>query len=75
MMYFSGRDCNYKPIIVLDAKKVRDSSINVNDLVNVLGFFFNFIVENMMIEGQVENWVIIIDLGKIGFGDIMGVSS
>lgn len=29
-----------------------------------LGYFFQFIIENCLIEGQVENWVSIIDLGN-----------
>lgn len=73
MMYFCGRDCNYKPVIVLDVKKIIDSSITTEDLVRLMGFFFNFVVETMMIEGQVENWVIIIDLNKVGVTGAMSV--
>ena len=73
MMYFCGRDCNYKPVLVLDIKKISDSDIKTEELINIMGFFYNFIVENMMIEGQVENWVIIIDLGKVGVTGVAGV--
>ena len=29
-----------------------------------LGYFFTFVIENCLIEGQIENWVSIIDLGN-----------
>lgn len=74
MMYFVGRDCNYKPILVMNVKKIHDSEISTDELVNITGFFFNFIVENMMIEGQVENWVIIIELQGMGVTGVMGVT-
>lgn len=30
-----------------------------------MGFYFNFIIENLFIQGQVENWITIIDLDKV----------
>lgn len=73
MLYFCGRDCHYRPILVIDVKKMVDSNISDEDGLDMLGFFFNYVIENMMIEGQVEMWIVIIDLGKTGMLSAGGV--
>ncbi len=63
-LYVYGRDCHFRPIIVcqpaicikylklFDEKEIIDASI----------FLFQFIVNNMLIPGQIENWIMIINM-------------
>lgn len=43
------------------------------DLENILDsvtYLLNFVIEYLMLPGQVENWVFIIDLNKTGLSDL-----
>ena len=42
----------------------------MNLLLDSMTFFFEFLLKEFMLEGQVENWIVIIDLNEIG---IMGL--
>jgi hypothetical protein len=44
MLYFCGRDCHYRPILVIDVKKMVDSNISDEDGLDMLGFFFNYVI-------------------------------
>ena len=43
-----------------------------DDLLLTQGYFFDFIIKNILVEGQIENWVSIIDLGNIGLFSVTG---
>ena len=68
-IYTMGRDKRFRPIIVIDFRKYyslilkayesRDSSIN---LVNIFVYYFNFIIEKMMLPGQIEQFNIIMQI-------------
>jgi len=40
------------------------------ELVEVLTFYYNWIIENMMIPGRIENWLIICDLKNLNIMSI-----
>ena len=62
-LYVYGRDCHFRPIIVcqpviclrylnlFDEKEIIDAGV----------FLFQFIVNNMLIPGQIENWIMILN--------------
>ena len=62
-LYIYGRDCHFRPIIIcqpsicqkyiklFDDKEIIDASV----------FLFQFLVNNMLIPGQIENWVMILN--------------
>ena len=64
-LYVYGRDCHFRPIIVcqpsvclkylkiFEEKEIIDAGI----------FLFQFIVNKMLIPGQVENWIMILNFG------------
>lgn len=66
-VYVCGRDCKYRPIIILNAdyyfnlKKV----YSLKEIQLAIVYFLEFIVENLLIPGQVENWNIICDMGTL----------
>lgn len=72
MFYITGRDCNYRPIIVVNVPIIMDLDLEEKVFLEAAGYFFQFVVENCMIEGQVENWVTIVDLGQIGMFSLAG---
>ena len=48
-----GRDFKYRPIIVVDVEKVKEADLNEKTFENLMGYFFQYIVDNCMVEGQV----------------------
>lgn len=64
--YFSGRDNQYRPILVVDIGKFNPDS--ENDLIaKTLVIIMEFMIGELMIEGQVENYVLIMNLEKATF--------
>lgn len=64
MFYPCGRDKNFRPILVFNAKK-----IDLKDFENSLKatiFVHEQIINNMFLPGQVESWNIIYDLAGMG---------
>ena len=62
-IYFYGRDHAFRPILIfsvaqLDVKKVVQPEFFIKFFTNM----FEYVIQEMLIPGQVENWVIIIDL-------------
>lgn len=64
MFYPCGRDKNFRPILVFNAKK-----IDLKDFENSLKatiFVHEQIINKMFLPGQVESWNIIYDLAGMG---------
>lgn len=65
--YIHGRDHRYRPIIVITPKKLIQYE---NSLLMATSFFIlEYIKDNMLLPGQVENWVLIIDLQGFDLND------
>lgn len=66
-LYVHGRDHRYRPIVVMNADiylKYK-KAYTYEDWLNAVIYLMEYIVNNMLIPGQVENWVIICDFGKV----------
>jgi hypothetical protein len=37
-----------------------------------MGYFFQYVAQNCLLEGQIENWVTIVDLNKLGILSLSG---
>ena len=72
LVYFSGRDYLFRPLVVVNAKKIIEMKLKDAELLEVLGFFYQYLIENCLIEGQVENWITLIDLGYCGVFSVGG---
>ena len=48
-MYVSGRDYCFRPIIVVNVGRVLQLKIKETELKEVLGYFFQFMIENFLI--------------------------
>ena len=69
LMYMSGRDNFYRPIIIINASKVsyliQKLNIDMEDIQKAVAFFINYIINFQMIPGQIENWLIISDINRV----------
>jgi hypothetical protein len=66
VFYIHGRDSRYRPLIVLNIAKVNLKQHSVDDYINLLCFILTYIMDVMLVPGQVENWVVISDLAHKG---------
>jgi hypothetical protein len=70
LMYMCGRDKNFRPIIIVKASKisylVEKLKIKMEDIQKATAYFLNYIIIYQMIPGQLENWLIISDVSKVG---------
>lgn len=63
-LYVHGRDCNYRPILVVNAgvyMRIR-GNYRFEEWENFIIFFMNYLINNLIIPGQIENWSIITDV-------------
>ena len=63
--YSFGRDNCLRPIIVFNFTKILQitNKYKMELYKEALYFFFDYIINNLMIPGQIENWVFIMDFG------------
>ena len=67
-MYIHGRTKDLSPILVLDWKKLAELLKNkeIDNFVfnNLHNFISHYVMNNMMVPGQVERWTTYLNLGK-----------
>jgi len=83
-IYVHGRDCQYRPILVVNAQvymKIKDN-YKFEDWENFIIFFMQYLINNLLIPGQMENWTLIIDVRNVSlyslpsdFKKLMGILS
>lgn len=59
--------------MVFDTKKALEVQISPEEYTEFLSYFFQYLIDHLLIEGQVENWVVIIDLAGMGIMSSMDV--
>jgi hypothetical protein len=65
-----GRDNRFRPIIILNAYKIDIKVLTLETILKGLTFFLELVVNHMLLPGQVESWVIIMDLNFQGISDL-----
>ena len=65
-LYVSGRDYKYRPVLILNVRKIVDVEYPIEVINASTAFFCEFIVKKLLIAGIVENWIMIIDLNDVG---------
>ena len=62
-LYVYGRDCHFRPIVICQPKMCQKclEFFDEKDIIDASVFLFQFIVNNMLIPGQIENWVMILN--------------
>lgn len=64
-MYTDGRDCYYRPLVYITPCKLAQilaSEHGLETCIQAAIFMFDFILREMCLPGQVENWVVLLDL-------------
>jgi len=61
-LYIHGRDSKFRPIIVFNAYIIDSKTLDVDLMIAALTYFFEFLIKNLLLPGQVENWIFITDL-------------
>ena len=67
-IYVCGRDHKFRPIIVLKQNLLESELLDEYIAASVYGF--EYIINNMFLPGQVENWIFIHDLNGMGVTDL-----
>lgn len=64
VIYIHGRDNHFRPIIVLNAQKYMEycKKYTYNDFVLSIIYLIDYMIQNILIPGQVEQWITIADL-------------
>ena len=65
-IYVSGRDNMYRPLVVLNIRRLIDGNYPIELINSSSAFFCDFVVKKLLVPGQVENWIMIIDLNDVG---------
>lgn len=69
LMYISGRDHQFRPIIIINAYKIDLKIIKVEDCIAALCFVLDTVRKFYFVPGKVENWVIFIESNNAGLLD------
>lgn len=73
-LYMYGRDVHFRPIIVVEVKRANELldklGYTFEELSQSILFFMNYIVNYILLPGQIENWVLICDLKDVGVGKL-----
>jgi len=66
-LYGHGRDNRFRPILVINAKiyKKYENKYSTEDWILAVIYFIEYIINNLLIPGQVEDWNIICDVADV----------
>ncbi|CAD8181876.1 unnamed protein product [Paramecium pentaurelia] len=64
-IYLHGRDNRFRPIIMVNAIKLAAQK-NIDITLDSMTIFLEYVLANYMLPGQIENWVVVMDLGGLG---------
>ena len=72
-LYVYGRDHHFRPIIIVSLKTcknlVSSNNYTFEDINHSIIYLLNYVLKYILIPGQIENWVIIVDFKDIGLSD------
>lgn len=63
-VYVHGRDHVYRPCVIMDYAKLSLRLAPLDHYLLAIAFTLEYVTRNMLIPGQVENWVVVTDLGR-----------
>lgn len=69
-IYMYGRDTHFRPVLVVEVKRAIELmdklEYTFEEISQSILYFMNYIVNYMLIPGQIENWILICDLEDVG---------
>ena len=73
-IYMYGRDMHFRPIIIVEVNKSSELmdklKYTFDELNQAMIFFVNYIINFILLPGQIENWIMICDLKSVGVGKL-----
>ena len=73
-LYLFGRDHHFRPILVVSIKECSNLIIkkgySFDDINQSIIYLINYTLKYILIPGQIENWIIIVDFKDVGLSDI-----
>ena len=70
LFYLEGVDCRFRPLIVIRCDQVIASQVSAEDMKATAAYFLDHIARNLFLPGQVENWVVLVDLKDISIMNV-----
>ena len=72
-MYVHGRDHHFRPVIFVKIKIVKNilsEKYVFDDIINSIIYLMNYVMEYLLIPGQIENWIVFVDFEGVGLTDL-----
>ena len=73
-IYMYGRDMHFRPVIIVEVSKscelMDKLKYTFDELNQAMIFFVNYIINFILLPGQIENWIMICDLKSVGVGKL-----
>lgn len=73
-LYMYGRDVHFRPIIIVEVNRANELldklGYTFEELSQTILFFMNYIVNYILLPGQIENWILICDLKDVGLSKL-----
>jgi len=69
-LYVHGRDHKFRPIVVFNIYKMDLKAFDIQLITEALTFWLEYIVDEFMLPGQVEDWVFITNVKGMGLASI-----
>ena len=74
IMYVYGRDHHFRPIIIVSVKtyvnSIEKDKYSFEDINTSIIYLINYIIKYILIPGQIENWITMIDFKGTGVSDV-----
>ena len=69
-VYFHGRDKRLRPVLVVNAARLKEAAITVNDLCHIFDYWILFAIDYLFVPTKVEQLVCVVDMSGSGVFDI-----
>lgn len=70
LFYVHGRDRSYRPLNIFDPRVIIGKEADRDEVIMIVHFVFQYIIENMLIPGKVENWISLMDLSNLSINQL-----
>jgi hypothetical protein len=70
MVYFLNRDKHFRPICIINVKKLVKTTIDDDTLMRLTLAIVQYVMDHAMRPGAIENWVVIMDCKDVGITEV-----
>ena len=70
-IYYIGRvEPGYQPVVVYNFKKFFELIPSLDEMLNYVFFFNEWMTKNLLVDGKIESWITIMDFAEINLSDL-----